>query len=33
MAVLGHITLAVFVGVEGARVDVDIRVEFLDSDT
>ena len=33
MAVFGHITLAVFVGVEGARVDVDIRVEFLDSDT
>ena len=33
VAVYRHIALAVLVRVEGARVDVDIGVEFLDGDT
>ena len=33
VAVLGHVALAVLVGVERARVDVDIRVKFLDCHT
>ena len=30
--VVRHVALAVLVGVQGARVDVDVGVEFLNSD-
>ena len=33
MAVFGNIAFAMFVGVESARIDVDVRVELLDGDT
>ena len=32
LAIGGHVALAVLVGVERARVDVDVRIEFLDGD-
>ncbi len=33
MAVFGNIAFAMFVGVESARIDVDVRVELLNGDT
>jgi hypothetical protein len=33
VSINGYIAFAVFIGIECARVDVDIRVKFLDCDT
>ena len=30
MSVYGYVALSVFIGIQGSRVDVDIRVELLD---